>query len=107
MLGALLLIGSLGLYLTNEQQVTEIYIFSAVMLVQSLPFIAAVVVTLFERSALNDFATWRRLAAALTDLPPAAAARPPAHRGAPGERGCRHPALGIAGIYLPLWAHSL
>ena len=58
-LGTLLLIGSLGLYLTNEQQVTEIYIFSAVMLVQSLPFIAAVVVTLFERSALNDFATWR------------------------------------------------
>jgi hypothetical protein len=69
-LGTLLLIGSLGLYLTNEQQVTEIYIFSAVMLVQSLPFIAAVVVTLFERSALNDFATWRRLAATLTTYRP-------------------------------------
>ena len=40
------------------------------MLVQSLPFIAAVVVTLFERSALNDFATWRRLAATLTTYRP-------------------------------------
>jgi cellulose synthase/poly-beta-1,6-N-acetylglucosamine synthase-like glycosyltransferase len=69
-LGTLLLIGSLGLYLTNEQQVTEIYIFSAVMLVQSLPFIAAVAVTLFERSALNDFGTWRRLAATLTTYRP-------------------------------------
>ena len=68
-LGTLLLIGSLGLYLTNEQRVTEIYIFSAVMLVQSLPFIAAVAVTLFERSALNDFATWRKLAA-LSDYRP-------------------------------------
>jgi hypothetical protein len=33
------------------------------MLVQSLPFLAAVAVTLFERSSLNDFATWRKVAA--------------------------------------------
>jgi hypothetical protein len=82
-LGTLLLIGSLGLYLTNEQQVTEIYIFSAVMLVQSLPFVAAVVVTLFERSSLNDFATWRKLAALSRYRPrlprgPQPTARPPA-----------------------------
>jgi hypothetical protein len=69
-LGALLLLGSFGLYLTNEQKVTEIYIFSAVMLVQSLPFIAAVADTLFERSSLNDFATWRRLAATVTTYRP-------------------------------------
>jgi exo-beta-1,3-glucanase (GH17 family)/cellulose synthase/poly-beta-1,6-N-acetylglucosamine synthase-like glycosyltransferase len=69
-LGTLLLLGSLGLYLSNEQRVTEIYIFSAVMLVQSLPFIAAVGVTLFERSSLNDFATWRKLAAALANYRP-------------------------------------
>ena len=81
-LGALLLLGSLGLYLTNEQQVTEIYIFSAVMLVQSLPFLAAVAVTLFERSSLNDFTTWRRMAAALASyrprLPHGRAPNPPA-----------------------------
>jgi exo-beta-1,3-glucanase (GH17 family)/cellulose synthase/poly-beta-1,6-N-acetylglucosamine synthase-like glycosyltransferase len=69
-LGTLLLLGSLGLYLTNEQRVTEINIFSAVLLVQSLPFLAAVAVTLFERSTLNDFATWRRLAAALSTYRP-------------------------------------
>ena len=51
-------------------QVTEISIFSAVMLVQSLPFLAAVAVTLFERSSLNDFATWRKLAAALATYRP-------------------------------------
>jgi hypothetical protein len=68
-LGTLLVLGSLGLYFTNEQRVTEIYIFSAVMLVQSLPFIAAVAVTLFERSSLNDFATWRKLAALSTYRP--------------------------------------
>jgi hypothetical protein len=69
-LGTLLILGSLGLYLTNYQQVTEISIFSAVMLVQSLPFLAAVAVTLFERSSLNDFATWRKLAAALATYRP-------------------------------------
>jgi glucan 1,3-beta-glucosidase len=69
-LGTLLILGSLGLYLTNYQQVTEISIFSAVMLVQSLPFLAAVAVTLFERSSLNDFATWRKLASALTTYRP-------------------------------------
>ena len=69
-LGTLLILGSLGLYLTNYQQVTEISIFSAVLLVQSLPFLAAVAVTLFERSSLNDFATWRKLAAALATYRP-------------------------------------
>jgi cellulose synthase/poly-beta-1,6-N-acetylglucosamine synthase-like glycosyltransferase len=69
-LGTLLILGSLGLYLTNYQQVTEISIFSAVLLVQSLPFLAAVAVTLFERSSLNDFAIWRRLAAALVTYRP-------------------------------------
>jgi hypothetical protein len=62
-LGMLLILGSLGLYVSNTEQVTEINIFSAVMLVQSLPFLAAVAVTLFEHSSLNDFATWRKVAA--------------------------------------------
>jgi hypothetical protein len=84
-LGTLLLLGSLGLYLTNEQRVTEINIFSAVMLVQSLPFLAAVAVTLFERSALNDFATWRRLAAALSTYRPRLPRGPKPTAGSPAS----------------------
>ena len=63
LLGGLLLLGSATLYFTNDQQVHEVSIFSAVMLVQSLPFLAAVLMAAFERSPLNEFATWRRLAA--------------------------------------------
>jgi hypothetical protein len=61
-LGGLLVLGSLILYLTNDNQVREISIFSAVLFVQSLPFLAAVGMALIERSRLNAFATWRRLA---------------------------------------------
>jgi hypothetical protein len=68
-LGVLLLIGALMLYLTNEQGVHEIAIFSAVLLVQSLPFLAAVGLALLERSPFNAFATWRRLTAPSTYLP--------------------------------------
>jgi hypothetical protein len=60
-LGGLLMLGSLVLYLTNENQVREVSIFSAVLFVQSLPFLAAVGMALIERSPLNAFATWRRL----------------------------------------------
>ena len=86
MLGSLLVIGSLTLHLTNEQQVHEISIFSAVLFVQSLPFLAAVGIALIERSPLNAFATWRRLATLSTYLPrlprgPAPTAGPPASGG--------------------------
>ena len=47
----------------------EISIFSAVLLVQSLPFLAAVALALLERSPFNAFATWRRLATPSTYLP--------------------------------------
>jgi exo-beta-1,3-glucanase (GH17 family)/cellulose synthase/poly-beta-1,6-N-acetylglucosamine synthase-like glycosyltransferase len=62
-LGSLLILGALILHVTNDQQVREVSIFSAVLLVQSLPFLAAVAVTALERSPLNEFATWRRLTA--------------------------------------------
>src|SRR4029078_11257342 len=61
-LGGALLLGSLILHVTNDQRVHEISIFSAVLLVQSLPFLAAVGIALIERSPLNAAATWRRLA---------------------------------------------
>jgi exo-beta-1,3-glucanase (GH17 family)/cellulose synthase/poly-beta-1,6-N-acetylglucosamine synthase-like glycosyltransferase len=68
-LGSLLVMGSLLLRYTNEQQVHEISIFSAVLFVQSLPFLAAVAIALIERSPFNAFATWRRLATLSTFLP--------------------------------------
>jgi exo-beta-1,3-glucanase (GH17 family)/cellulose synthase/poly-beta-1,6-N-acetylglucosamine synthase-like glycosyltransferase len=70
MIGGALLLGALTLYLTNEPEAHAIYMFSAVMVVQSLPFIAAVGITLLERSSLNEFATWRKLAAALATARP-------------------------------------
>ena len=69
LLGTLLVIGSLVLHYTNDQQVHEISIFSAVLFVQSLPFLAAVGLALIERSRFNAFATWRRLATLSTYLP--------------------------------------
>ncbi|HXG79232.1 MAG TPA: glycosyltransferase [Methyloceanibacter sp.] len=68
-LGGSLLLGSLLLHLTNTMQVREISIFSAVLLVQSLPFLAAVALALIERTPLNEFATWRRLSTLSTYLP--------------------------------------
>ena len=68
-LGGLLLLGALILHLTNTQEVREISIFSAVLLVQSLPFLAAVGLALIERSQLNEFATWRRFATLSTYRP--------------------------------------
>jgi exo-beta-1,3-glucanase (GH17 family)/cellulose synthase/poly-beta-1,6-N-acetylglucosamine synthase-like glycosyltransferase len=69
MLGVFLLLGSVVLYVTNEPQAREIYIFSAVMAVQSLPFLAALGITVLERSPLNEFAMWRKLAALATYRP--------------------------------------
>ena len=68
-LGTLLVVGSLTLHYTNDQQVHEISIFSAVLFVQSLPFLAAVGLALIERSRFNAFTTWRRLATLSTYLP--------------------------------------
>ena len=68
-LGIALLLGSLTLAYTNEQQVREVTIFSVVMLVQSLPFLAAFAIALFERSSFNEFATWRRLGRGVIEAP--------------------------------------
>jgi exo-beta-1,3-glucanase (GH17 family)/cellulose synthase/poly-beta-1,6-N-acetylglucosamine synthase-like glycosyltransferase len=82
----LLLVGSaLLLQLTNVTQAQAISIFSFVLLVQSLPFLAAVMVTLFERSSLNDFATWRRLASVATYRPRLPRGRAPTPGATGGE----------------------
>ena len=68
MLAGLLILGAVVLVATNIKDVREINIFAAVLLVQSLPFIAAVGLALFERTPLNDFATWRALEARVGEL---------------------------------------
>jgi exo-beta-1,3-glucanase (GH17 family) len=60
-IAALLLIGALTLVATNYKQVHEINIFAFVLVVQSLPFIAAVIIATVEGSRFNAFAYWRAL----------------------------------------------
>jgi len=60
---------------TNIKEIREINIFAVVLVVQSLPFVAAVAMALFERSRLNDFATWRSLEARFADLIPGSRAQ--------------------------------
>jgi hypothetical protein len=62
-IGALLLIGASALIVTNNRQVREINIFAFVLVVQSLPFLSAVAMSLLEGSRLNSFAYWRGLEA--------------------------------------------
>ncbi len=69
-IAALLLIGALTLVLTNYKQVHEINIFAVVLVVQSLPFIAAVIIASVEGSRLNAFEFWRGLAAKTAALLP-------------------------------------
>ena len=67
-IAGLLIVGAIVLIETNIKEVREIYIFAVVLVIQSLPFIAAVLIALFERSSLNDFATWRELEARFAEL---------------------------------------
>ena len=67
-LAGLLILGAVVLVATNIKDVREINIFAAVLLVQSLPFVAAAGLALFERTRLNDFATWRTLEARVGEL---------------------------------------
>ena len=60
-LAGLLILGAVVLVATNIKQVREVNIFAVVLLVQSLPFIAAVGLAMIERTQLNDFAYWRTL----------------------------------------------
>ncbi len=64
-LAGLLIVGAVTLVETNYKDVREINIFAVVLLIQSLPFVAAVAIALFERSRFNDFAVWRGYQAAL------------------------------------------
>jgi exo-beta-1,3-glucanase (GH17 family)/cellulose synthase/poly-beta-1,6-N-acetylglucosamine synthase-like glycosyltransferase len=83
-MGALLVASAMLLVATNHERIREIYIFAAVLVVQSLPFLSAVAIALLEGSRANDFAVWRSLEARLADLLPRRTAIAKAQ--APGEK---------------------
>ena len=59
-IGVLLLIGATVLVVTNnDKQVREIYIFAAVLVLESLPFLSAVAIAILENSRINSFPFWR------------------------------------------------
>jgi exo-beta-1,3-glucanase (GH17 family)/cellulose synthase/poly-beta-1,6-N-acetylglucosamine synthase-like glycosyltransferase len=59
-IGVLLLVGAAVLVVTNNyKEVREIYVFAAVLVLESLPFLSAVAIAILENSRLNAFAFWR------------------------------------------------
>jgi exo-beta-1,3-glucanase (GH17 family)/cellulose synthase/poly-beta-1,6-N-acetylglucosamine synthase-like glycosyltransferase len=74
-LGGLLLFGALVVFETNSYRVREINLFGCVLMVQSIPFLAAVALAAFETSRVNDFAFWQNFAARLLEALPQLAPR--------------------------------
>src|SRR5882672_2137174 len=59
-IGILLLVGAAVLVATNSfKEVREIYIFAAVLVLESLPFLSAVAIAILENSRVNAFSFWR------------------------------------------------
>ena len=69
-LAGLLVVSAILLIATNVKEIREIYIFAVVLVIQSLPFVAAVALAAIERSKLNDFGYWRALETRFADLLP-------------------------------------
>jgi exo-beta-1,3-glucanase (GH17 family)/cellulose synthase/poly-beta-1,6-N-acetylglucosamine synthase-like glycosyltransferase len=68
-IGVLLLAGAAVLVVTNNfKQVREIYIFAAVLVLESLPFLSAVAIAILENSRLNEFAFWTRTGVRTAEL---------------------------------------
>ena len=68
-IGVLLLVGAAVLVASNSfKQVREIYIFAAVLVLESLPFLSAVAIAILENSRLNEFAFWRRTTVRTAEL---------------------------------------
>ena len=61
MIGGLLIASAIYLHATNWERVREIDLFALVLIVQSLPFLAAIAIAALEGSRANDFALWQRL----------------------------------------------
>jgi exo-beta-1,3-glucanase (GH17 family)/glycosyltransferase involved in cell wall biosynthesis len=68
-IGILLLVGAAVLIVTNNfKQVREIYVFAAVLVLESLPFLSAVAIAILENSRINDFAFWRNTGVRTAEL---------------------------------------
>jgi hypothetical protein len=67
-MAGLLISGAAVLVATNYKEIREINIFAVVLLIQSLPFIAAVGLAVVERTRLNEFAYWRTLDTRFAEL---------------------------------------
>jgi cellulose synthase/poly-beta-1,6-N-acetylglucosamine synthase-like glycosyltransferase/exo-beta-1,3-glucanase (GH17 family) len=83
-LGALLVLGAVVVFATNYVGVRETNLFACVLIIQSLPFLAATLLAAVEETRVNDFVFWKdahaRLRAPLAELLPrrAAVIPPPA-----------------------------
>jgi exo-beta-1,3-glucanase (GH17 family)/cellulose synthase/poly-beta-1,6-N-acetylglucosamine synthase-like glycosyltransferase len=69
-MAALLLIGAALVVITNYKQIREINIFAGVLVIQSLPFLAAIALALIEGSRFNEFAYWRSVEAKVAESLP-------------------------------------
>lgn len=67
-IGVLLLIGAGILIGMNTFHITELYIFAAVLILESLPFLSAVAIALLEMSRVNSFSFWRYSAVRTAEL---------------------------------------
>jgi len=85
-IGVLLLVGAAVLVVTNNfKEVREIYVFAAVLVLESLPFLSAVAIAILENSRINSFSFWRNTGVRTAELiglrpvamPTVASASPP------------------------------
>ncbi len=68
-IGVLLLVGAGVLIASNSfRQITEIYIFAGVLVLQSLPFLSAVAIAILENSRINSFTFWRNTGTRTAEL---------------------------------------
>jgi exo-beta-1,3-glucanase (GH17 family)/cellulose synthase/poly-beta-1,6-N-acetylglucosamine synthase-like glycosyltransferase len=68
-IGVLLLVGAAVLVVTNNfKEITEIYIFAAVLVLESLPFLSAVAIAILENSRINAFSFWRHASVRTAEL---------------------------------------
>jgi cellulose synthase/poly-beta-1,6-N-acetylglucosamine synthase-like glycosyltransferase/exo-beta-1,3-glucanase (GH17 family) len=67
-LGVLLIAGAVVLVATNSKQIREIYIFAAVLVLESLPFLSAVAIAILESSRANSFEFWRNTGVRTAEL---------------------------------------
>src|SRR5262249_44612240 len=61
--GGMLILGAIVLVQFNFKEIREINLFAAVLVIQSIPFLAAAALGTIEHTRLNDFAYWRGLEA--------------------------------------------